>query len=116
MLAQLRGMGDVDWLVAARVHMQGRRRSQGIIGESPMCAWQIVDDSGVGVAVVVVILTEVAVGSRGRMTALMDRRWKSETGASNFEAGATGRGRGESVVAAAWLSRGAWCVLRNKQL
>lgn len=55
MLAQLRGMGDVDWLVAARVHMQGRRRSQGIIGESPMCAWQIVDDSGVGVAVVVVV-------------------------------------------------------------
>jgi hypothetical protein len=39
MLAQLRGMGEGDWLVAAQVHMQGRR-SQGIIGESPMSAWQ----------------------------------------------------------------------------
>jgi hypothetical protein len=54
MLAQLRGMGDGDWLVGAWVHMQGRR-SQGIIGESPMSAWQIVGDSGVGVAVVVVV-------------------------------------------------------------
>jgi hypothetical protein len=48
------------------------------------------------------------------MTALMDRRWKSETGASNFEAGATGRGRGESVVARAWLyRRRVQCMLRS---
>ena len=42
-------------------------------------------------------------GGGGRMTASdgQDRRWKSETGASNFEAGATGRG--DAVVAAAWL-------------
>jgi hypothetical protein len=50
MLAQLRGTGEGDWLVAARVHMQGRR-SQATIGESPMR----VGDGGVGV---VVILTD----------------------------------------------------------
>ena len=77
--------------------MRGRRR---------------VDDCGVVVAVVD-ILTEVAVGTRGRMTALMDRRWKSETGASNFEAGAIGRARrGEAVVAALGFTAvgGGWCV------
>jgi hypothetical protein len=77
-----------------------------------------VDDCGVVVAVVD-ILTEVAVGTRGRMTALMDRRWKSETGASNFEAGAIERAR-RGGGSGTWLYRGGWWVVcvcvRNKQI
>jgi hypothetical protein len=66
---------------------------------------------GCGVVVAVVdILTEVAVGTRGRMTALMDRRWKSETGASNFEAGAIGLAR-QGGRSGTWLYRGGWGVV-----
>jgi hypothetical protein len=79
-----------------------RRRSQGIIGESPIRAWQTA--SGRWVMAVSWSWWFVVIAGRQRW------RWEDdgvgqemETCASNFEAGASRRG--EAVVAAAWLSR-----------
>jgi hypothetical protein len=99
-MLQLREVGECDWPMAGKVHMQGRGKSEAAARndwrEPDECVADRtrVGNGGVGVGVGVVVDVVIAErGGGGRMTA-WDRRWKSETGASNFEAGGDRARRG----------------------